>query len=401
MLTNENLRIATMATAKTGTSAPRYDAAELTIALVSGVALAMTALFVCVAPLTGQIAGARDFVVYWATGQQLVHHASPYDWDAMMRVERSAGLPIGYGVLFMRNPPWGLPIAYLLGFVGVRIGALLWSVALLALLWGSVHSIWQMSGRPRHLLNFLGFSFAPALVCLIVGQTSLFALAGLVLFLRFHNARPFLAGAALWLCALKPHLFLPFAIVLLAWIVVKRAYQVLLGAVIAMAASCAAAWLMDPHAWTEYSQMMRTYGIEREFIPCWSVVLRLWTRPDATWIQYILPALGCAWALAYFWQRRQRWDWLHDGGLVILVSIFAAPYCWLFDQALVIPALLCGAYATRSKTLLILLAVASLAIEVGMVLGVKLPSALYLWTAPAWLLWYVFAIRSKQEAIAA
>jgi hypothetical protein len=90
-----------------------------------------------------------------------------------------------------------------------------------------------------------------------------------------------------------------------------------------------------------------------------------------------------------------------DGGLVMVVSILAAPYCWLFDQALVVPALLCGAYVTRSRVLLVLLALASLAIEVGMVLGVKLPSALYLWTAPAWLAWYLFATRSNTQRVTA
>src|SRR6202789_3240804 len=96
---------------------PDYDLAEFSIALVSGLTMAITALFLCVAPLTGQIAGARDFVVYWATGQQLVHHANPYDNDAMMRIERGAGLPGQYGVLFMRNPPWALPLTLPLGLI--------------------------------------------------------------------------------------------------------------------------------------------------------------------------------------------------------------------------------------------------------------------------------------------
>lgn len=297
-----------------------YDIAELSIALVSGLTLAITALFLCVAPLTGQIAGARDFVVYWATGQQLVHHANPYDVDAMMRIERGAGLPAGYGVLFMRNPPWALPLALLLGLLGVRAGALVWSLVLLGCLWLSVRMVWQMHGRPSKLLNFLGLSFAPALVCLIVGQTSLFALLGLVLFLRLHGTRPFVAGVALWLCALKPHLFLAFGVVLLAWVVVKGCYRVLLGAATALAASCAAAWWIDPTAWADYAHMMQTYGIEKEFIPCWSVVLRLWVRPEAMWLQYLLPVLGCGWALVYFWKRRHGWDWVRDGGVLLVVS---------------------------------------------------------------------------------
>lgn len=370
---------------------PKYDIAEISIALVSGVALAITALFLCVAPLTGNIAGSRDFVVYWATGQQLVDHSNPYDVDAMMRIERGAGLPTQYGVLFMRNPPWGLPIAYPLGLIGVRVGALLWSLALLACLWGSVHMVWQMHGRPRKLLNLLGLSFAPALVCLIVGQTSLFALLGLVLFLRLHRERPFLAGMSLWLCALKPHLFLVFGVVLVAWVIVNGCYKVLLGAASAMAASCALAWWIYPTAWVDYAKMMRTYGIENEFIPCWSVVLRLWIRPQAMGLQYLLPVLGCGWALAFFWKRRHAWDWAKDGSVLVLVSILAAPYCWLFDQSIAIPALLEGAYLTRSRILLALLAAASLAMEIGMVCGIRLPSPFYLWTAPAWLAWYLFA----------
>jgi Glycosyltransferase family 87 len=375
-----------------------YDFAELSIALVSGLALAITAIFLIAAPLTGKIAGSRDFVVYWATGQQLVHHANPYDGDAMMRVERGGGLPAGYGVLFMRNPPWGLWIAYPLGLIGVRIGTLLWSLLLLSCLFGSVRMVWQMHGRPSNLLNFLGLSFAPALMCLIVGQTSLFAMLGLVLFLRVHRTRPFLAGVSLWLCALKPHLFLAFGVVLLAWVVVSGSYKVLLGAATAMAASCGVTWLIDPTAWADYAHMMRSYGIEKEFIPCWSVALRLWVRPQAMFLQYLLPALGCTWALWYFWKRRHAWDWLTDGSPLMLVSILAAPYCWLFDHVAVIPALLHGAYTTRSRVALVLLCAASLVIEIGLVCGVKLPSPLYLWTAPVWLGWYLLATASPRGA---
>ncbi len=385
---------------KTGVPAgkPKYDVAELAIALVSGLTLAITALFLCVAPLTGQIAGARDFVVYWATGQQLIHHANPYDIDAMMRIERGAGLPTGYGVLFMRNPPWALPLALPLGLLGVRAGALVWSLLLLGCLWLSVRMVWQMHGQPSKLLNFLGLSFAPALVCLIVGQTSLFALLGLVLFLRLHGRRPFLAGAALWLCALKPHLFLAFGVVVLAWVIARGCYKILLGAGAALAASSAVSWIIDPTAWADYAHMMRTYGIEKEFIPCWSVVLRLWVSPQATWLQYLLPVLGCGGALAYFWKRRHSWDWVRDGGVLVLVSILTAPYCWVFDQAIAVPALLQGAYRCRSRALLVFLALASVAIEAGLVSGVKLPSALYLWTAPMWLAWFLLATWARPQA---
>lgn len=367
------------------------DVADLSIVLVSGLALALTALFLCVVPLSGKTAGSRDFVIYWATGQQLVHHANPYGGDTIAQMERSAGLPAEYAVGYMRNPPWALPLALPLGFIGLRAGAFLWSLILAACLAVSVRMFWLMHGSPENHLHWLGLSFAPALLCMWMGQTSLFALLGLVLFLRLHRTRPFLGGASLWLCALKPHLFLAFGVVLLAWILVSRSYKLLAGMAVAMAASCVIVYSVDPMAWTQYAQMMRTGGIEKEFLPCLSIALRLWLSPQTMWLQYLLPALGCAWALCYYWPRRRTWDWLKEGSLLMVVSIFVSPYCWLFDQGLAIPALLQGAYLTRFRPLLTVLAFASLLIESELVSGKTVTSALYLWTAPAWLAWYLCA----------
>ena len=382
-----------MALMSTRTDVPAGDAVakpvELSIAVVSGLALVIVALFMCVAPLIGKVAGARDFGFYWATGQQLIHHANPYDVVAMGPIERAAGLPAMYSVGFMRNPPYALPLALPLGLVGLRVGTLLWSLAQLASLAGSVHMLWRMFGRPRNSLHWLAYSFGPAIICLLAGQTAMFALLGLVLFLRLHRTRPFLAGVSLWLCALKPHLFLVFGVVLLAWIVVEGSYKILAGAAVTMAVSFAAAWLIDPRAWSEYSQMMRTGGIEKETIPCLGIALRRWLSPQSLWLQFLPAILGCVWALAYFWPRRHTWDWLKNGSPVMLVSIVLAPFGWLFDQVVAIPALLEGAYLTRSSTMLVVLAIASGLVLIDSVWGVGFFSAFNFFTAPAWLAWYL------------
>ena len=209
---------------------PTIDFAELSIATVAGLALAFTALFLCVVPLVGNITGSRDFVVFWATGQQLIHHANPYDTQAMKQIEQAAGLNASYKALYMRNPPWALPLALPLGLLGLRVGAFFWSFAIVGCLVGSVRMLWQMHGSPPNRLHWLGFSFGPALVCAMMGQSTLFALLGYVLFLRLYRSHPFLAGVSLWLCALKPHLFVPFGVVLLVWIVLSRSYKILAGA---------------------------------------------------------------------------------------------------------------------------------------------------------------------------
>jgi len=373
----------------------RYDYADILIAVVTGLMFVHVTLFLCTLPLAEKMAGGSDFVAYWATGQQLAHHANPYDQNAMIRIEHGAGLPDAYQVGFMRNPPWGLLLALPLGYVGLRVGALLWSLFLLACHLSSVRALWRLHGKPNNCIHWIAASFAPALICLMIGQTSVIVLLGFTLFLRMHRSRPFLAGLSLWLCTLKPHLFLPIGAVLLAWILVSRSYKLLAGAIVALAASCAAVTCLDPAAWFDYAQMMRTTGIENEQIPCLSVMLRLWLSPHAMWLSYLPTALACLWALGYFWPRRNAWNWNRDGGLVLLLSLLTAPYAWICDGAVAIPALLQGAYLTRSRILLAVLALASLLIEVELLLSIKLSSTAYLWTAPAWLAWYLLATRAS------
>jgi hypothetical protein len=376
----------------------KYDIADLSIAGVTGLAFALVALFLCVAPRTN-ISGAIDYIAFWATGQQLVHHANPYDGDAMMRIEYSAGHSVKDGVMLMRNPPWALPLAFPLGFIGLGVGLLLWSLVLLACLIVSVRILWRMHGWPSAPLHWLGYSFLPAPLCVMMGQTSLFALLGYVLFLDLHGRRPFLAGTCLWLCALKPHLFLPFGVALLAWILVSKSYKILAGAAVAMAASCAITFCIDPAAWSDYAQMMRTSGIERDHIPCLSVALRFWLSPQTVWFAWLPAALGSAWALGYFWSRRHAWDWMKDGSLLMLVSLLLAPYYWVYDDALAVPALLHGAFLTRFRPLLVALVFASLLIEVELLRGIRISTAFYLWTAPAWLAWYLLAVTSGREGL--
>ena len=364
------------------------------------VAFGVTMQLFLVSLVRSDTVGTRDFSVYWATGRQLAHHGNPYDAEAMLQTERSLGFPAQMGVKFMRNPPWMLPLAYLFGFLGVQAASITWSLLLLLLLIISVRLVWILHGRPKTNRTLLGYSFAPALLCLIIGQSTIFALFGLVLFLSLHKRYPFLAGCALWLCTIKPHLFLPFGCVLLIWVVLSRSYKVVAGATTMIVASAWVTSMIDPAAWTQYSQMVHTSGIEVDYIPCLSFLLRNWISPTTFWIQYVPAVLGCAWAVRYFWLRRSTWDWIQDASPVLLVSVLVAPYCWLFDQVIAIPALLHGAYLSGSRDWVLVLALASALIEGAFFETGQHPSAIYLWTlwtAPGWVLWYWLVSRGEAK----
>jgi hypothetical protein len=368
---------------------------EFLVVGICTVAFLLTGGGICSSMLRRDAAGIRDFVTYWAAGQQLVHHGNPYDdGSAVLALERSAGFPPDSPPLTMRNPPPALLFVVPLGFLGPKTALLSWFLILLACLVTSVRMVWIMHGCPKNELHFLGYSFGPALACVMIGQVSLLVLLGLVLFLRLHRSSPFLAGISLWFCFLKPHLFLPFGVVLLVWAIITRSYKLVGGAAVALSVSTGVALILDSRVWVHYSQMMSAARIDRLPIPCLSIVLLRMVSPNTIWLQYLPAAVSCVWALGYFRKYRDDWDWMEHGSLLMVVSLVAAPYAWIMDQAVLIPALLHAAYLTRSRSLVAIFSLMSAAIGVWILRGdVQLQSAFYIWTAPVFLAWYLYAVR--------
>ncbi|HVT98491.1 MAG TPA: glycosyltransferase 87 family protein [Acidobacteriaceae bacterium] len=374
------------------------DFADLAIGLACGFVLIVTALLLAVLVQKGGLPSSCDFASYWATGQQLAHHANPWDPAVMGDLERTAGYT-GQGSYYMRNPPWALPLVLPLGYVSARVAVLPWSLLMLGLLLLSVYLLQPVLGLSGWQLRLLGCAFPPAMQCVVVGQTSLFVLLGLVLFLRLHRTRPLWAGAALWLCTLKPHLFLPFGLILLLWILLTRSWRILAGATAAAALSCLAALSIDAAAFSQYWIWAHSSGISSQPVPCFGVMLRNLIDPGAQWLVFVPAILASAWALAYFWPRRARWDWIEHGSLLMLVSIVAAPYCFFFDQSLALPAVLYAASRTASRRILSALAALYLLVEIVPWFHFGPTTFFYswLWQAPAWLVWYLLARRSARH----
>ena len=341
----------------------------------------------------------RDYIQYWAAEQQLAHHADPYDINAIYLLEKSRGLQEDSPKVTF-SPPVAFELALPLGYMGAKAGLLLWLAALLTCASLSMWVLWRMHGRPDSRLHVLVFGFPPTLACLMAGQLGIFFLLGVVLFLWLHNSRPWLAGAALLGCALKPHLFLPCVVVLLLWSLRRRNFAVIGGFVLALAVSCGLTLLLDVNAWQQYFDMMRSTRVLDIFIPTLAVAMRFAIDPAAHWIEFVPEVLACAWAVWYYVTRRDRWQWSREGLLVLLVGAVCTPYSFFTDQAVLFPAILAGMYAAgKNVAAWVLLAFIFAGSMVGILAAIQLPSPFYLWTAPAWLAWYLYAMRGEKSAI--
>ena len=351
--------------------------------------------------MTDADAARRDFIGYWAAGQQIVRGASPYDTRAVLAMEAAVGLGAEQ-IKITPSPPAGLALVVPLGFLGAKAGLVFWTVLEIACLAVSIWIVWIVQGRPPTRVHLLGFLFAPALACIMAGQLGVFFLLGVALFLLWHEKHPLVAGAALFACALKPHLFLPVAVVLLLYCAWRRAWGILIGFAAGLLASNAIVWWFDPRIWTQYREMMMTEGVSNRFAPTLSAELRLHVGPHILWLQYLPMAVACAWAAWFFWKEREGWAWRDQGMLVLLAGILCAPYAWITDESVLLPAVLFGIYrAMAAKRSLIPLALAAAGALIELYANVRVTAWYYLWTTPAWLAWYLYATREHGDTVIA
>jgi hypothetical protein len=339
-----------------------------------------------------------DFIEYWAAEQQLIHHANPYSAPEVMQLQRAQGFAHGRPE-FWYCPPPDLFLALPLAFVSAKAGHILWVLIQFAGLSIALALIWRLHGKPDTLLHLAGFLFAPALMCLEAGQISILFLFGVVLFLTLHKSWPLLAGMALVPCTLKPHLFLPFAVALVLWVISRKVYRVLIGFFATLLAGSAFTYMFDPHAWAHYSQMMKAEGMLNEFVPTLSESFRYLIDRDAVWLQFVPVAAGSIWAIWYFWSRRNDWNWMDQGMVLLLVSALCRPYGWFFDEAMLLPAVLTGAFRAKQagRSLLPVALVGSAAL-IEFTSSAQVTSAAYMWTAPAWLACYLLATTRSNAA---
>lgn len=348
-------------------------------------------VFLFAITLTDHDVAGRDYVQYWAEGRQALAHSNPFDANAILRLEQSAG-PGRTEVELSGSPPLVLLLAAPVALFSAKTGLIVWFAAMFAALSTSLWILWMLLGRPDTLLYLFAFLFAPAIACLQCGQISLLFLFSILLFLYFLESRPWLAGASLIPLTLKPHLFLPFAVALLLWIVSRRAYGVLVGFAVALGVSLAAVFYLDPSAWPQYVQMMKSQNLIADFVPTLSETMQRLIAPQLVWLRFLPEAAACAWAAWYFRARRTQWDWMDQGMVTLLVSCLCVPYGFFFDECILLPALLVGMLrARRSGRSLWPLWIVGAAALVECLSMVPVTSLFYLWTTPAWLLWYVYA----------
>lgn len=322
-----------------------------------------------------------DYMEYYAAGRATLDRQNPYDgaviysyqFEVQAKLPATDEAPPGEVTryadpIMMWNPPWTLPLTLPLGVMHWRAGQLLWTAANLIAVVVSCVRLWRAFGGSKERVTVavgVAVLFVPTLFLLLLGQISgflLLGLAGFVWWVRSDEPRPpgsgvsvsvplpggrgsyWIAGLFLAFTAIKPHLLVPFALVLaLESLRGKKVIRAVVVGVLTLALFGLIPLLWKPDVWTQYreataAQSAGTHNTPNEWM---HPTLGYWLRtlhPDRPFALMFLPlAIALPAVAAYWWVRRKEWNWATELPRLVLVSLLTAPYgAWGFDLVLLL-----------------------------------------------------------------
>jgi Glycosyltransferase family 87 len=341
----------------------------------------------------------NDFAAYWTAARLLLAHQDPYAEPPVRHIEESLGHPDSKHML-MLNPPWTLAVVLPFGLLPYRVGQILWVWLELLLVLASARTLWRLykeRDQPPLLLWLAIGVFAPLYIVLAIGQITPLVLFGVSNFLCMQAKRKdVLAGLCLFLVALKPHLAFLLWLAVVLWILREARWRIAASLAVAMIAAAGIALFFDPQAFQQYAAMWAgTVMVWRETPTLGGLLCRLPHAPQ--WLAFAPAVAAVVWFVFDRLRWRQHWNWAQRAPMLLLLSVVASPYAWLFDQIILLPAVAQiaadkSAGARRKRRALGLLYVA-MNLSLLTWIGPGRSIFWYAWTAPAWLLLYVGARR--------
>ncbi|KAA3657190.1 MAG: DUF2029 domain-containing protein [Chloroflexi bacterium] len=296
----------------------------------------------------------RDFVSLWAGGKAVIAGLNPYDPDVWGPWRISLG---NTWVPDSREP---FPLWTLLFFLPFSIldlgwGAATWVAFSLYMLVGASFFLGKIFNHLRlSLIEFFLLALGAALyrggvLTLFVGQLTFELLFILALFMFLvYRKRPFAAGLVLACVAFKPNPFILFVPLFGVWLLSRREWQIILGAITGAATLFLISWITIPgwlFQWfnvtgkTEVTQITPTiWGLAYELTPNWWAVTGL--------LLLIIITIVLGWLLVF----NKNLTLYEATSLALGASILTTPYAWEYEHLLLLIPWMFIFYTLRQKS---------------------------------------------------
>jgi hypothetical protein len=309
-----------------------------TILVLLGVFLAVTAV-VLLLPTEGDL-GKIDFVQYWTAARLVLGGQKPYDPLLVDQVQQT--LAVKEHPILMWNPPFILPLFLWTQLLPFRVAANVWlvmSLGLFAASLGLLCSLHRIASplRNRYLLAYCLTLYPLALQCQY-GQISSLLLVSLCGFLFFLNKNKlFLAGLALSISFVKPHLLYLVYVLLFIEAIYTKNWRVWAGIGCGIAVLTSITVVLQPSIIISYLKAWQQSPVywQTPTVGSW---LQYFTQTHTLFIRQLPTAIVGSVSLYFFIAKRPFFTSVTNSiALLLPWSLVTAPYGWVYDQMLLLP----------------------------------------------------------------
>ena len=290
--------------------------------------------------------GVRDFVEYWSASRLLLDGGNPYAPNELLKLQQSVGWSSATA-LVMWNPPWTFPLTLPFGLLSYSLAEFAWLLVQLLVILVCTNLLAHLYGGSSGTCRIewgVALSFVPTVFVLTIGQISPMVLAGITGFLVLESKGKWLvAGAALAVVSIKPHLLYLFWLALCLWICREGHWRIALGALMSFLLVALVPLYFDRDIYGQYFELYKLEGILQpldQATPTLRNIFPLLFGRSDRWLQSLPTVIGFAW-LIYYWQRHKvRWQWSQELPLILLVSVTTSFFAWTYDHVVFLPALI-------------------------------------------------------------
>lgn len=285
-----------------------------------------------------------DFYYLWSVGALVHQGLDPYNTELLRQQLYSIGWPASEIPQKFTHPLNTLWLYWLLALLPFKAALLMWSAASFAIIGSSGLILARELRAPQslspQLALFTAVIFPPTLGTIIWGQVNAALLLGITLFALYWNrGNLFRAGVGLSLILIKPHIFIPFLLVILVWEIAARRLSCVVGCGCGLLVQVCASCLVAPDCVQWYQGALQ--GILSESMIICGATLGQYIECESGLrsVRPLLLAAGCFAAISL--TKARGYNLVTLLGVTLPLSVSVSPYCWMHSLVILLPGLLC------------------------------------------------------------
>jgi hypothetical protein len=289
--------------------------------------------------------GQADFIAYWSASTLFSRGENPYNPIDMLKIQREIDARHTKNtdlVLNAWNPPWLILLLVPLGLLPFDIAANIWIFINLLVVGFALLLTWEIAAihngkRGFQVVLVAGYLFIQTIVMLSMGQVSSLVLLSVVLSVwLMKNSKDWLAGSALLFTTIKPHLSYFFLLVVFIWIIQNRRWKIVGGMVLTMSFTLTIFFILLPGWPGDYITLIHSMPYSLIYT---STVGSLMDALLGTKLFYF-SAFLVLFLIRPLLNLIRNEGWLVPTNFSLLVGIPLSPFGFLFDQVLLLPAII-------------------------------------------------------------